>query len=90
MKKLTKIALGVAACTLGLSAIAAETTVAVHGMIKSGTNWAADDGMRRGGHNKIGINEDGYVHAFGNEATHEISRFTAKTQVRMYRASSAL
>lgn len=53
-------------------AMAASTDVAVHGMIKSGTNWVTNDGFRRGTHGGIGINEQGYFHAFGNEAVHKI------------------
>ncbi|WP_281071502.1 carbohydrate porin [Succinivibrio dextrinosolvens] len=74
MKKVNKLAAAVALATVGMtfSANAADTTVAVHGMIKSGTNWVADDGLRRGGHGLIGINEEGYFHAFGNEAVHKV------------------
>ncbi|MGN1281095.1 MAG: carbohydrate porin [Succinivibrio sp.] len=54
------------------SAFAASTDVALHGMIKSGTNWVTNDGFRRGAHGGIGINEQGYFHAFGNEAVHKV------------------
>ncbi|MGN1054888.1 MAG: hypothetical protein ACI4P1_06380, partial [Erysipelotrichaceae bacterium] len=59
------------------SAFAAETNVALHGMVKSGTNWVANDGLRRGAHGGLGINSataagEGFFHSLGNEAVHKI------------------
>lgn len=54
-------------------AMAASTDVALHGMVKSGTNWVMNDGMRKGSHGGLGINETGHFYALGNEAVSKLA-----------------
>lgn len=54
-------------------AMAASTDVALHGMVKSGTNWIMNDGMRKGSHGGLGINETGHFYALGNEAVSKLA-----------------
>ena len=54
-------------------AMAASTDVALHGMVKSGTNWVMNDGFRKGSHGGLGINETGHFYALGNEAVSKLA-----------------
>lgn len=53
--------------------MAASTDVALHGMVKSGTNWVMNDGFRKGSHGGLGINETGHFYALGNEAVSKLA-----------------